>query len=292
MSDSPPSSPTPPPNPESDPTANSDSSSDESICNDPQSAPPTHTPAASDNIDGSPDMADVSGMANDNAGIEPSQANGLNSEPVNDANEVGDISDVGGADDVNDPADVLLGKKDDSSSAALPSQQIHHQTLSARVPEAIAPGEFATGVIVLTGRSEFVVDFVMRLGRPHRVAARVVLPPQAVPTVLGALRQSVERYEQAIGPLPELPRPPKQDINPNVIKDVYDEMKMSDDTMSGAYANGVMITSGQAEFCFDFFVNFFPTSSVSKRVHLAAAQVPRFVDALEQAWQQFQQRQG
>ena len=53
-----------------------------------------------------------------------------------------------------------------------PSKRPQH--VSARVPERVSPGVFSTGVIVMTGGTEFVIDFVQNLGQPAQVAARVV----------------------------------------------------------------------------------------------------------------------
>ncbi len=46
----------------------------------------------------------------------------------------------------------------------------------ARVPDHVARGVFSTGVIVMTAPTEFVIDFIQNLGRPHQVVARVVMP--------------------------------------------------------------------------------------------------------------------
>ena len=55
-------------------------------------------------------------------------------------------------------------------------QEVQLSNLSARVPEKTARGVFCTGLLVLQTQSEFVLDFVQRLARPHQVAARVVAP--------------------------------------------------------------------------------------------------------------------
>ena len=47
---------------------------------------------------------------------------------------------------------------------------------SARVPESVNRGVFSTGAIVITGGSEFIIDFILRMGRPHQVVARMILP--------------------------------------------------------------------------------------------------------------------
>ncbi len=165
---------------------------------------------------------------------------------------------------------------------------LHHSQISARVPESVASGVFSTGAIVITGPSEFILDFVLRLSRPHQVIARVVLPQAVVPQVINAMRENIARYIEQFGPMKELPKP---DNNNRVsIQEIYDDLKISDETLSGVYANGVMIGHTPTEFAFDFFTNFFPHSAVSSRVYLSAPQVPRLLEALTHTYQDYLRR--
>jgi hypothetical protein len=52
------------------------------------------------------------------------------------------------------------------------SREVHHSGATARVPERVARGVFSTGVLVLEGPTEFVLDFVQRLSLPHQIVAR------------------------------------------------------------------------------------------------------------------------
>jgi len=209
--------------------------------------------------------------------------------PDPDARDETDENPASPSDDAADDADE---PSPDEPTHGDEVSQVHHQPVSARVPSSIAAGVFSTGAIVLTGKTEFILDFALRLARPHQIAARVILPPPAVPAVVHALRQSIERYEQRFGEIPSLPRvsESQQNITPEAVKDAYEEMRTRDEVFGGAYANGVVITSSAAEFCFDFFANFFPTSTVTSRVYLAAPHAPRLADSLENAWRQYEQR--
>src|SRR5258706_16012671 len=60
------------------------------------------------------------------------------------------------------------------------SQEFRHQPVSARVPERLTRGILSTGVLVLDGPNEFVLDFMQALTRPFQVAARVVVEPAGV----------------------------------------------------------------------------------------------------------------
>lgn len=164
---------------------------------------------------------------------------------------------------------------------------------SARVPESVNRGVFSTGAIVVTGASEFVVDFILRMGRPHQVVARVILPHAAMPRVVEALRDNLVKYEEKFGPCPRLPKPDKdaqKKAKKPSIQEIYDDLRMQDETLSGSYANGVMIGHSMSEFSFDFVTNFFPHSCVSERIFLAAAQVPSLLESLDKTYQGFQKR--
>ena len=52
------------------------------------------------------------------------------------------------------------------------SEQVKIQHVTARVPEQVSAGAFSTGVIVMTGSSEFILDFIQNIGGPPQVAAR------------------------------------------------------------------------------------------------------------------------
>jgi len=236
--------------------------------------------------------------------------------------------------------------------------------LRARVPDHVARGEISTGVIVVTGATEFLLDFVRNLPRPNAVVSRVVLPHTVMPQFIEALAKNIELYRQRYGELPGMPAvqpqivtpqtpaqglpaelqnqvlhagsnvpegvqpegnrdgntggagtgsagtgsgtsgssaggvapaganaasPPPKKHNP---QEIYDELKLRDEILSGAYANAVMIGHGPYEFSFDFITNFYPQSAVSARVYLACGHIPRMLDSLKQSWEQLRPRLG
>ena len=96
-------------------------------------------------------------------------------------------------------------------------------------------------------------------------------------------------YRQRFGEPPVVPGNPPQARQPTA-QEIYDELKLPDDQLSGAYANGVMIGHTPSEFKFDFLTNLFPTSAVSARVFLSVPQVPRLLQSLQSTYNQFLQR--
>ena len=183
---------------------------------------------------------------------------------------------------------------DDSSRQPPPdpgafTQEVQHQQISARVPERVARGVFSTGAMIFQGPHEFVMDFVLRMAQPHQIVARVVLPLSIMPSVIGALRENLGNYTSKFGPPPALPAPPTQPTPPP-IEEIYSQLKLADEMLSGFYANAVMIAHSSAEFYFDFITNFYPRSAVSCRVYLSAPQVPGLLNTLTRSFQQYQQK--
>ena len=168
------------------------------------------------------------------------------------------------------------------------SQEVRHAPVSARVPERVARGVLSTGVLVLDSPNEFVLDFMQGLTRPFQVAARVVLTPTVMEQFVHALRENITKYEQRFGPPPTMPKPPT-DRRPT-LQEIYEDFKLPDEIMSGTYANAVMVGHSPAEFFFDFITNFFPTSAVSCRVFMSAAQIPRTMEAMGSSLTRFQAR--
>src|SRR5436190_17664812 len=105
-----------------------------------------------------------------------------------------------------------------------------------------------------------------------------------------ALQINLDNYAKQFGP-PTPPPVPPNDRRPT-IQEVYENFKLPDDLMSGAYANSVLIGHSPTEFFFDFITGFYPTSAVSARVFLPAPQVPKFLTTLQTCIQQHQARQN
>ena len=109
------------------------------------------------------------------------------------------------------------------------------QHMSARVPERVGPGIFSSGVLVIPGGSEFILDFVQNLGQPAQVAARVVMPHATMPQFIQALRTNLEMYTKRFGTPPELPAPAANPRKPT-IQEIYDDLKITDETLAPVMA--------------------------------------------------------
>ena len=180
---------------------------------------------------------------------------------------------------------------DNPSPDPNPNPPQDNPTLRARVPDDVAGGTFSTGAIVMTGPTEFIIDFLQTIGRPHKVAARVVIPHPVMPQFIDALTTNLDLYRNRFGdPVSPQPQPQNPDARRPSPQEIYDDLKMPDEVLSGTYANGVMIGHGATEFGLDFLTSFFPQSAVSCRVFVASGQVPRLLDSLKGAVKQLEQR--
>jgi Protein of unknown function (DUF3467) len=170
------------------------------------------------------------------------------------------------------------------------TQELQHAAVSARVPEKIGRGVFSTGALVIQGPHEFAIDFVLRLVHPQQVVARVVLPASILPSVISALRDNLGKYQAKYGNPPALPTPPPG-VKPPSIQEIYDQLKLPDELLGGAYANGVLISHSAAEFAFDFIANFYPRSAVTCRVFMSVPQIPGLLATLTSSYQQYLNKQ-
>ena len=66
--------------------------------------------------------------------------------------------------------------------------------VSALVPEQVSRGVFSTGVIAITGNTEFILDFVLAVGTPNTVVSRVICTHEALSRIVAAIRRNVEAF--------------------------------------------------------------------------------------------------
>jgi hypothetical protein len=150
---------------------------------------------------------------------------------------------------------------------------------SARVPEKVARGVTATGFLAFAGPHEVVIDFLQIFPRPTQIAARVILSPPVAEQFLGVLRDNLGHFTAQYGQPPALPKAPTPD-RPRSLQEVYDDFKVADDLLAGAYATHVIVSHTPAEFTIDFIASFPPYAAVSTRVYMAAPRVPYLVDTV------------
>lgn len=171
------------------------------------------------------------------------------------------------------------------------TQDLQFSQVSARVPDKVSPGVHASGVLLLNGPNEFIIDFLQQMVQPPKVASRVVMTPQTLSSFIRALDENIGMFEKKFGAPTPLP-PPPPGAKPTPIDELYSQLKLADDMLSGTYSNAVMITHSASDFVFDFLATFYPRSAVSARVFMSAQQVPPFLNTMKRALQQFVDKQA
>ena len=171
------------------------------------------------------------------------------------------------------------------------TQQVAYSQISARVPERLNRGVFATNVLVLTGNQELVCDFLLRMVPPYMLSARVILPYTALAPMVQAISDNLENYRTRFGAPATAPPPPPNVQQPN-IAEVYDALKIPEDVAVGAYANTLMVSHTAFEYCLDFILDLFPRPTVTQRIYVAAAQIPPLLNTLKRTLEQLQARGG
>jgi len=179
-----------------------------------------------------------------------------------------------------------MSETDDNSAGGAPSdpagdaysEKLPYAPVGALVPDSVAAGVFSTGAVALEGPEEFIIDFLQAVTRPPRVGARVVMTPRVMGQFIEALKDNLGKYEGRFGPPKPLPqRDPK--ARPD-LREMYNDLRLADSELSGAYATAVMIGHSPSEFFFDFITRFFPRAAVSSRVYMSASQVPHVLATL------------
>jgi hypothetical protein len=165
--------------------------------------------------------------------------------------------------------------------------------LSARVPESVKNGFFCTSVIIVTGSHEFILDFVQGFETPAVVCARVIIPHAVMGSFAAALKKNLEDYESVHGssPVGKKVEPLKEEIVKESAaptpQEIYDDLSITDETIMGFYANGIMMRYTDAEFKFDFLSNFVPRATVNCRIFMSAVQAARMSDTISNTYAAF-----
>lgn len=108
-------------------------------------------------------------------------------------------------------------------------------------------------------------------------SSRVVVPPVMMQKLLAVVEDNLSKYTQAFGAPPQLPKPPAR--RPT-IAEIYENFKLPEEMLNGAYANNVRMGHSPAEFFIDFLTDFYPTAAVSARIFMSPPHIPRLMETL------------
>ena len=90
-----------------------------------------------------------------------------------------------------------------------------NQQLNIELSEEIAEGEYVNLAMIAHSSSEFVIDFIkMMPGVPKaKVKSRIVITPEHAKRLLMALKDNVDKYENAFGPVKQSDDVPRFPMN-------------------------------------------------------------------------------
>lgn len=87
--------------------------------------------------------------------------------------------------------------------------------INIELTEEIADGEYVNLAMIAHSNSEFVIDFIkMMPGVPKaKVKSRIVITPEHAKRLLHALKDNVDKYEAAFGPVKQSDEVPRFPMN-------------------------------------------------------------------------------
>ena len=87
--------------------------------------------------------------------------------------------------------------------------------ISIELSEEIAEGEYANLATIAHSNSEFVIDFIRLMpGTPKaKVKSRIIVTPEHAKRLLYALKDNIDKFETAFGPIKQTDEAPKFPIN-------------------------------------------------------------------------------
>ena len=93
--------------------------------------------------------------------------------------------------------------------------QAPQNQINIELSEEIAEGVYSNLAMIAHSNSEFVIDFIRLMpGVPKaKVKARIVITPEHAKRLLAALKDNIEKYEVAFGPIKRTDDLPKFPMN-------------------------------------------------------------------------------
>jgi len=164
------------------------------------------------------------------------------------------------------------------------------QPAKPHMDDYTSAGVYATGLIVVHTKYEFMLDFITAFSAPPQIAARVIVSPSHLKRILGATVDNIGRYEETYGAV----HTPPQNISVKSEKagDIYSKIQVPDELLGGAYSNSMTVMHTRDVFIMDFLTNFPPVSKVVARVIVSPIQMRSVIDAVKSNLVQYESRLG
>lgn len=169
---------------------------------------------------------------------------------------------------------------------------VQHSLATARVPEGVGIGVFANEIVMLKGSGITAIDFIQGMANPRRLMSRVIINDEAAANLARTLEQSMSNCTVVMNGcsfvltgggsirwISEKDSPERQ--SEESVAQIYESTKISDEALSGKYANMANVYHSGGDFCIDFLLTLFPRSVVTSRVFLSMSHAGELLEALK-----------
>lgn len=171
-----------------------------------------------------------------------------------------------------------------------PSDQPPPQPRAPHIDPATSQGAYATGLVVIHMRDEFMLDFIAGFACPPRIVGRVIATPAHVKRMLRALLDNLGRYENSFGVIPNQPENTR--AKAGQVQDLYGKLQVTDEALGGAYSNAMSVMHTRDEFIMDFSTTFPPTPKITARLIVSPSHLRRIIGVLGDNLAQYEDRYG
>ena len=171
-----------------------------------------------------------------------------------------------------------------------PTDQPSPQVPSPHVDPTTSQGAYATGLVVIHTRDEFLLDFIAGFASPPKIVGRVIATPVFLKRMLKALLDNIVRYEQTFGAIPAQPENTR--AKAGQVNDLYAKLQVAGELLGGAYSNSMSVMHTHDEFIMDFLTTFPPAPKVTSRVIVSPTHIRRIISVLGDNLSQYEDRFG
>ena len=171
-----------------------------------------------------------------------------------------------------------------------PSDQGPSQPPQPRIDAGTSQGAYATGLVVIHTRDEFLLDFIAGFAAPPRIVGRVIATPPYLKRMVKALLDNFGRYEKTFGAVPAQPENTRAQAGQ--VNDLYATLQVTDELLGGTYANAMSVMHTHDEFIMDCITNFPPSSKIMARLIVSPAHMRRIISVLGDNLSQYEARFG
>lgn len=159
-----------------------------------------------------------------------------------------------------------------------------------QIDPATGQGAYATGLVVIHTRDEFLLDFIAGFATPPQVVGRVIATPVFFKRMLKALLDNIGRYEQTFGVISA--QPANTRAKAGQVNELYAKLQVADESLGGAYANSMSVMHTHDEFIMDFLANFPPAPKVTSRIVVSPTHLRRIISVVGDNLSQYEDRFG